>query len=382
VIGEMLMWSMLAVVAYTYCVYPMIMFVLGTRRRVGPVQDKEPLPAVSLVISLYNEERILGAKLANLKYIEYPPDKLEILIGSDGSDDASNEILRRSDVPNLAVHIFSARRGKAAVLNDLVKAARGNIVVFSDANTMYERETVRKLVRHFADPRVGAVCGELVLLAGNASRSGIWEKSYWAYETSLKKCESNFRTLIGATGAVYAIRSALYEPLPTTKAVTDDFLIPLRIVKKGYVVTYDPSALAHEEASHTVLQEFTRRVRIGASNFNTIPEITDLLNPRSGFVSFGLWSHKILRWCVPFFLLGIFAASTVLAGTSSFYFWFFLLQLGFLVVGFLGFLAERLNLKIRTLGYPYYFIVMNTALFVGFLKFLFRRPMPMWKVMR
>ncbi len=350
-------------------------------RQKSPAAINE-LPSVSVVISMYNEENVLGEKLKNLGAITYPKDKIEFIFGSDGSNDRTNEILKESASPNIHPHIFLNRRGKSAVLNDLVPNAHGEVVVFSDANTFYLPDTIQKLVGRFSDKSVGAVCGELVLESDTRTAGGIGEFSYWAYETYLKRLESNFRTVLGATGGVYAIRRALYKPLPTSKAVTDDFLIPLEILRKGYCVKYEPAAIAFERSTDSIRGEFRRKVRIGASNFNGIPEFASLLHPRNGFVAFALWSHKIFRWFAPFQLIVIFGASVLLAMSSSFYASAVFLQIGFMILAFLGFVSEKTNMHIGILNFPYYFVSMNLALFVGFVKSVMGRQKSTWEIVR
>jgi biofilm PGA synthesis N-glycosyltransferase PgaC len=382
-IAEALFWVSAFLILYTYLIYPGIVFLLVMLKpRQTFDATMSDLPSVSVVISIYNEENILSEKLKNLGATTYPRDKIEFVVGSDGSNDRTNEILMKAASQNVHSYIFLNRRGKSAVLNELVSNAKGEIVVFSDANTFYLPNTIQRLVERFSDKSIGAVCGELVLESDRRTAGGIGEFSYWAYETYLKRLESNFRTVLGATGGVYAIRRALYKPLPTSKAVTDDFLIPLEILRKGYCVKYEPAAIAFERSADSIKGEFRRKVRIGASNFNAIPEFVDLLHPRNGFVAFALWSHKIFRWFAPFQLIVIFGASVVLAMDSSFYASAFLLQICFMILALLGFVSERTNMHIGILNFPYYFMSMNLALFVGFIKSVMGKQKSTWDIVR
>lgn len=380
---EVILWSLLCMVLYTYVIYPAIMIILPKRRKTASLHPSvEYFPSVSVIIAAYNEESIINERIKNLYELGYPEGKIEFIIGSDGSDDHTNEILRSFILPNLHIELFSVRRGKANVINDLINKANGELIIFSDANTMYEKTTVYSLVKHFNYPSVGAVCGDLRLHTNITTASEIGESWYWRYENFLKRMESNFSTLIGATGAVYAIRKSLYKPLPTSKTVMDDFLIPLEIVKKGFRVVYEPDAVAYENAAGTVSREFRRKVRIGAANFNGISEFISLLHPRYGFVAFALLSHKIIRWFVPFLLLGVFIANVVLSLTSEFYMWLLFAQLGFIIFGLLGFILEKFKLNIGILSFPYYFIAMNLALFIGFLSSILGRQKPTWDIIR
>lgn len=383
VILECLLWISVGIVLYTYGIYPIIVFVLSkfVKQPIKESKCKE-LPTVSVIISVYNEENILPEKIKNISAIDYPQDKIEFIFGSDGSDDQTNSILAAIKLPNVKFKTFPKRMGKANIVNHLIPQASGEIIVFSDANTMYCQATVKKLVEHFHDPSVGGICGELNLEPNKQYLGEIGETSYWRYESVLKKYESDYRTLLGATGGVYAIRKSLFKPLPDSKAVVDDFLIPLEVVRRGYRVLYEPNAKAYEEAMHTVVGEFRRKVRISGSNFNSISEFTDLLHPKYGFVALALLSHKIVRWFVPIFLLIIILSSVFLSFHYELYRLILEFQIVFLILGLVGLLFERRKISLGILGFPYYFIAMNTALFIGFIRFLRGRQLPTWEVIR
>ncbi len=382
-IFELLFWISLGIVLYTYGIYPLLVFILSKFVKRGHEEMRDnKLPTVSMVISLYNEENILPEKIKNICSLDYPKGKIELLFGSDGSNDRTNSILSEAKVPNIKTMVFQYRRGKANILNDLIPQATGEIIVFSDANTMYDPDVLRKLVLHFQDSSVGGVCGELHLHINKQSVGEIGEISYWQYESFLKRMESKYRTLLGATGGVYAIRKSLFKPLPISKAIVDDFLIPMEIIRRGYRVAYEPEAKAYEESVGSVRGEFKRKVRIGASNFNGIKEFADLLHPKYGFVSFGLWSHKIIRWFAPFFLLIILLCTTILMTESAFYSGLFLLEMLFLTLGIISFIFETRKISLGFFGFPYYFIAMNLALFIGFFKSLFGKQRSTWTVIR
>ena len=375
-------------VLYTYVVYP-ILLALGHavhRWRFTPPEDQPkvrgPLPQVSVVISAHNEQAVIESKLKNLQSTDYPPDRIEFLIGSDGSTDRTNEILLAAQGGAVKPVLYDRNRGKAAVLNDLIAGARGEFLVFSDANTVYSPATIRALVEGFDDPRIGGVCGELVLEADARTMGGQGESWYWRYETAIKRWESECGTLIGATGGVYAIRRALYEPLETSTPLTDDLLIALRVVRQGFRVVYAPAAVASEKTPDSVSSEFRRKTRIGAQNFNTLTRIAGLLHPRHGFAAFAFFSHKIVRWAVPFLLLGITASSVALAAQSPVY---AAVAAGSGAVALLaaaGWILERARVNLGVLGLPYYFVAMNAALLIGFLRFAFGTQAVTWTVER
>lgn len=342
----------------------------------------KPLPTVSLVISVYNEEKILGAKLENIRSYAYPPGKLQILFGLDGSSDRSEDILRNSTLDSVSIFLYKNRRGKAAVLNDLVAQANGEIIVFSDANTEFDSQAIKELVEHFDDPTVGAVSGHLQLLAPNDNSGKTGEYTYWAFENLIKSLESISGSLLGATGGIYAIRKLLFTPLPLDISIADDFFIPIEILKKGYRTVFAQNALAFEYFENSVRGEFRRKVRIGAQNFNILSRIAPLLTPQYGFLAFSLWSHKIIRWFIPFLLLLTIIISSILINQSSIFKITIVAWIGISIVSLLGFIADTFKIKIGCLKYPYYFLAMNYALFFGSLKAILKKQKPIWNVSR
>jgi len=379
----LLFWISLIVIVYTYIIYPLIILTnvtLRPRRKKVIVDNFEP--SISIVVAVFNEGVVLQEKLNNFKVMNYPSKKIELIIGSDGSDDRTNEILKNSTLTNLKVEIFGERNGKPFVLNNIIPKSKGDIIIFSDANTIFHIETIKHLVKHFSDPMIGGVCGDLRLITDPKAIGEIGEFSYWRYENFLKQLESDCQTLLGATGGVYAIRKELFKPLPTNRAIVDDFLIPMEVVKKGFRIVYEPEAIAYENSAGTVRGEFKRKVRIGASNFSSISEYANLLHPCHGFVAFALWSHKIIRWLVPFFLIFILLSSLSLVSHSEFFHIIFNVEIIFLLFALLGFVAELLKIKIGIMSLPYYFIAMNAALFIGFIKYVFGKQRSTWEIVR
>ena len=382
-VAGVLFWCSIGAVVYSYFVYPLVVAIMVRMAGSRPVAADDGFePSVSVVISIYNEEAVLPEKLRNLEATRYPREKLNFIFGSDGSTDRTNGILESWEHPGKRMVSFSRRRGKGPVLNDLVRSAEGEVVVFSDANTMYTPETIGRLVRPLADPAVGAVCGELVLLPDGMDAGGVGEISYWSYENWLKRNESDLHTLLGATGGVYAIRRGLFVPLPEGKSITDDFLIPLKVVMKGFRVIYARDALAYEKTSGSMIGEFKRKARIGAQNFAGISEFLPLLGPGAGFTAFALWSHKIIRWCVPLLLILAFGATLVLAPGSVFFTVVLALELVFLLLSAAGFVADRSHVGLGVAGLPYYITAMNAALLVGFFRFIAGRQRSTWEVLR
>jgi cellulose synthase/poly-beta-1,6-N-acetylglucosamine synthase-like glycosyltransferase len=379
----LLFWSSVALIAYTYVVYPAILLVFHRVRAAQPrVTLAGELPAVTIVVPVFNEEAVLAEKLANLEATDYASGRLEAIVGSDGSTDGTNAMLSRLASGGVRAVLFPQRRGKAALLNDLVALASGDVIVFSDANAYYESDTVRRLVGPFADPTVGAVCGELILKADLATAGGRGEGLYWKYENALKRMESDLGTTLGAVGPVYAIRKRLFRRLPVGTPVVDDFVIPLAIIEQGYRVLYEPSALAYEKPSNSVYGEFRRKSRIGAQNFRGIPLFRAVLSPAYGFAAFALWSHKIIRWLVPVLMIAALVSSAALARGSSFYAAAAIAQASLIAAAAIGLLLETAGRRTGPFALPYYFVATNAALLVGLLQCLFGRPNVKWEIVR
>jgi cellulose synthase/poly-beta-1,6-N-acetylglucosamine synthase-like glycosyltransferase len=383
--ARVVFWSCMVLLLHTYVLYPLVLAAARSLRGPGAgLKSHRPgdEPAVSVLLSVYNEENLVAERIANILATDHPRDRIEVLVGSDGSVDGTNAVLAGVADPRVRVFTFPERRGKAAVINDLAAAATGPVIVFTDANTSYDAATIPALVGPLADPSIGGVCGELRLGPEGGRQGSDGEVSYWSYENQLKRLESDIGTILGATGAVYAIRKELYSPLPTDRLVVDDFLVPLAILRRGFSVRYDPRAKAYERSAGSVAGEFRRKVRIGTANFFALREFSDLLNPRKGFVAFALWSHKLIRWFAPVLLILLSGATVALAGASSFFGWVLLLEAAFLLLAAVGFAGERAGVKLPVLVLPYYFIAMNAALLVGLFRFLSDVRRPHWDVVR
>jgi cellulose synthase/poly-beta-1,6-N-acetylglucosamine synthase-like glycosyltransferase len=308
-------WLSAGLVFYAYAGYPVLIWLLSRRAvRPGgvPAIGDTDLPSVSLMIAAYNEEDVIGGQVRSALALDYPREKLEVVVGSDGSTDGTAAAVRGHTDPRVRLIDYTRRRGKASVLNSALPELQGEVVVLSDANTRIDPGAVRRLVRWFQDPAVGAVCGRLVLTDPRTGRNV--DSLYWRYETFLKRCESRLGALLGANGAIYAIRRSLFEPIPP-ETIVDDFVIPLLArLKTGCAIVYDGEAVAREETPPDVGSEFHRRARIGAGGFQSIGLLWRLLDPRQGWIAFTFFSHKVLRWTGPFCLVGLAASNVLLAG--------------------------------------------------------------------
>jgi len=373
---KILFWIIIGLIVHVYCIYPLILLSLRKFMKIKFRKSNGLLP-VTIIVSAYNEEDVIETKIGNLLDLDYPKKCLEIIIASDGSYDRTNEIVKRYASKGIRLAGYRIRRGKAETLNRTIPKAKNEIIVLSDANAFFKKDAIQKLVRNFGDVRVGAVCGRLCFdNNGNNKKIGELEGFYWKYETFLKRIEGSRGSLLGANGAIYAIRKSLFTPVPSD-TIVEDFLIPMKILEKDYKVLYEPEAIAYEETAKGIVQEMARRVRIGAGDFQSLFLTWRLLNPLHGFSSFAFWSHKVLRWVAPFLLTGVLFLNAFLVG-ENIYLMLFLAQSSFYLVALLGRVLSNTRIHIRLFGFCYYFVSMNIALLLGFFKFFMGRQSVMW----
>ena len=371
-------WACFLLVAYTYLLYPVLLFLASSiariwRRGAQTAIETAPLPAVSMIIPAHNEERHLPAKLVNLAALQYPKDRLEILFVSDGSTDATNEILRRAADGNITSLVLPTRGGKSAALNQAVSCARHDILVFSDAATLFAPDAVSKLVHHFTDPRVGVVCGALQFQASAESRQT--EGLYWRYESLLRLMESRIGVTLTASGAIYAIRRECFVPL-SADTLVEDLVVPMTARRLGFRVLYDPEARGTDFAASTVAGEFARRVRIATGSFRALGGL--LRSPLDPVTAFAFVSHKLLRWTLPFLLIGMLVTSAALLD-SALYRALFVLQVLFYGWGLVGYLLRRRIQGVRFALVGYYLLAIHLAFLVGFIRYLSGRREIEWR---
>ncbi len=385
---ETLFWTSVAIIIYSYFIYPLVLFTFSGimqaisdtkylwrrhQRRTLAVKD---YPAVSIIIAAYNEESCIKARVENLIALDYPKEKLRLLIGSDGSSDKTAEILSAFDIKNLQVHIFTDNRGKMSVLNDLVEKTTDDIVIFSDANTHFQADTIQQLTRHFNNDKIGAVCGELHLVDGDTGDNK--DNVYWRYEQVLKFHESRLNALQGANGAIYAIRKSLFIPLPAN-TIVDDFQIAMNVAKQGFRLVYDPEAIAIEEIAPNLAEEEGRRVRIGLGNYQAFFKMPWALNPLLGWRFIAYFSHKVCRWFVPHLMLIALVANVMLLD-NVFYQAILAAQIVFYFVAFYGIKRQADGKKTSTLiALLAFFVAMNLALMRGFIKYFSSNVQGTWQ---
>ena len=367
-----LFWLSLAALFYTYVGYPLLVWVLARLFGSEP-NRREIFPSVSLLIPCYEEERHIEEKLRNSLDLDYPKGRLEIVVASDGSTDRTDEIVRRFHSQGVKLLSLRSHLGKSAMLSRVVPRLQGRIIVFSDASSRLKSDALRLLVRSFADSKVGCVSGGYHLISSSDLRSQ-GEGLYWRYETWIKRMESMLHSILGAHGALYAVRKGLFRPL-ADGSINDDYLIPMRVVTLGHRAVYDPEAVAWEQESTSVRGEFARRRRIAAGNCQQIGQLKELFNSRNGGLAFSFLSHKVLRTCAPFLMLALLASSFWLSWPCSGI--ALALQLLFYLTAFLGFLAQRWGWRWRLLSPCFYFCLGNLAMLAGVLRYLAFGP-PAW----
>jgi cellulose synthase/poly-beta-1,6-N-acetylglucosamine synthase-like glycosyltransferase len=353
-----LFWISVAFPLYVYIGFPLLLWLLQALVRRAP-RKQSIEPSVSLLVAAYNEAAVIADKIRNSLALEYPAEKLEIVVASDGSEDATAEIVRSFEAKSggrVRLLNYPQNRGKMAVLNDAIRELRGDIVAFSDATSMLAADSLRILVQSFNDPHVGAASGIYRLLKKDQAQLGPQEDIYWKYETFLKVQEARLGAFTGAHGSLFAIRCALY-PFPSENTINDDFTIPMRILERGHRVAYEPAAVAFEEAHE--MEGFSRRVRITAGNIEQLREIRNLLWPPRPFVLFCLLSHKTGRLLVPVFMLIALVTNIALRGQFP-YNWLLVGQAFFYSLAVLG---GTVDLKPKILRLPYYFCMVNAPLF-------------------
>lgn len=375
---ELLFWASIFLLGYTYAGYPVLMFALA-KLRPRWAQRRAMEPSVTVLIVAHNEGKRIGSRLENILSLDYPRGQLEVLMASDGSSDDTVERALAYEQADVKVVEFKRWRGKPAVLNELVKKARGEIVVLADARQRFEPDALRALLDWFNDSKVGAVSGELILTQ-NAGSTGVGEGVgfYWRYEKFIRQNESLVDSTVGATGAIYAIRRELFESIPED-TILDDVLIPMRMVRRGYRVIFESTARAYDRAAATAAEEFTRKVRTIAGNFQLFVREPWLLNPFQNRLWFQTVSHKGLRLLTPVFLVAALSFNLPLLADSLFYQCALVGQCLFYASALGGFAVRNTRRKIPLLSVPYVLCLLSCATVVAFFGFLTGRQRVTWK---
>ena len=371
-------WVAAFLVTYTYLLYPVLLWLLTLGRRAEVHGDPQEWPSLTLVISAYNEADVIAAKVENALGLDYPAGKLQVVVVSDCSDDGTDQIVAGYADRGVELVRLEQRSGKTAGQNAGVRHATGAVLAFTDANSMYEPGALKALVRPFADDLVGCVCGQLryVNPGGGAGKG---EGVYWRYEQLLKRRESRLGSLVGANGSIYAVRGELFEELGP--AIISDFILPIRVVRQGKRVLYEPGAVAVESSGKRFGEELRRRRRIIARSLYGLWTQRGALNPfRHPLFAYQVVSHKVIRWLVPVCLLVALGSSAMaaLAGDRLFEI-LFAVQAVFYGLALLGSLAPSLLGRIGLFYIPAYFTAINLGALLGLIGFLLGRRYAVWQ---
>ena len=378
--AEIIFWISAAALGYTYAGYPLLLLIMSRLRR-REVRRGAFEPSVSVIVTAYNEERDLAAKLENTLGLYYPRELLEIIVASDCSADRTDEIAHAFADRGVRLVRQPQRLGKTAAQNMAAAEARGEIILFSDATSLYEPDVLRVMMPSFADPTVGCVAGRLIYVDPAESRVGRGARSYWGYETFLKKHESRIFSLIGASGCLYAVRRSAYVPL--YHEACSDFIIATKMVEQNLRAVYEPAAVCTEETNRQSEKELKMRVRVIAQTFTDLWRHRAMMNPfRSGFYAVQLLSHKVMRYAVPFFLIAILATSGILARYSLLYLLVFGSQLGCYLGAVGEWMLERAGVHSRILALPQYFVLSNLAALIACYQFLRGERYAHWETNR
>ncbi len=365
-----------SLIVYVYAGYPLLVL-LGGKMWSRPVRKGTIEPMVTIIIPAYNEERHIGKTIANKLALDYPVDRLEILVVSDGSTDRTDSIVKAYEDRGVILLRQEPRAGKTAGLNAALKRARGEIVFFSDANSLHHPQALRAVVANFSDPSVGYVTGKMLYANPDGSVIGDGCSAYMKYENLLRLWETRIGSVVGVDGGVDAVRRALYVPMGADQL--PDFVLPLTVIDQGYRVVYEPEALLYEDALNDAGDEYRMRVRVSLRALWALWDMRRLFLPGKDLVySWQLWSHKILRYLCFAFLLGAFLANAALVPQGPWFGAAFGVQGVFYCGAVASPFLERRGKGNRLCYWAYYFCIINIAAAHAFLKFLLRKKVVVW----
>jgi len=374
-----LFWLCVGLLLFGYGGYSVLIFLLSKVVR-RPLARAAIEPTVTVLITAYNEEASIRRKLEQTLALDYPADKLDIIVASDGSTDGTDDVVREFADRRVRLIRVEGRVGKTQTQNVAVTHATGEIVVFSDATTRYEHGAIRNLVRNYADESVGAVSGRYEYFNPNGAPIGVGSILFWRYENAIKRMQTQISTITGCCGCIYSLRRRLYCPLP--QDVISDLVEPLKILETGHRIVFEPDAIAYEETTESTEEEFKMRVRVVGRGMRGLLYVATLLNPlRHPFVAFQLWSHKVLRWLAPVFLLGIFISSAALWQTP-FYRLAFLLQVAFYLLAVIGLTLRRSASLPILFSLPMYFVTLNAAALIALMRTIRGQYSTTWETVR
>lgn len=383
-IAEVLLWVSLGLLFYSYALYPLLMQGIAGKKNLDfKAYSKEELPEVAILFSAFNEQSVIEGKLNSTLNTYYPSDKLHVWVGSDASTDKTNEIVNEFIQQHASVKLIAAekRAGKSAVLNKLVaslSSSDAEVLIFTDANVLFDPDTIYELVKYFKDEKIGLVAASVKSKHVYSAGISTEETSYILRENAIKYYESvNWGTMMGAFGAGYAIRKNCFATIPP-KFLMEDFFESMHVLTKKYKAVQNPKAICYEDASVDLTEEYKRKVRINVGNFQNLFYYKGFLNLFFTPVFFTFFSHKLIRWAGPFLFIAAFTANCFLFNTNVFYSILLILQLLLLISPALQWIADKLHFSITLLRAASYFYVMNFAMLIGTIKFFTKSEKGIW----
>ncbi len=380
-LAESFFWILIVLVSYIYFGYPLLLLILSKFHPAPLVKKADITPPVSFVIPAHNEEKVIARKIENTLALDYPREKFEIIVSSDGSTDKTNEIVRAFGKQGVKLVVLNPNQGKSTAQNRVVAEAHGEILFFTDANVMLRSNTVRKIVSNFGDDRVGCVVGKVTYLNEGYTSVSEAEGLYWRYELSLRAKESELGNFALGSGPIMAIRRSLFKPLDPN--VGEDFVLPMQVAMSGYRVVYEPEAISEEILfQNTAASMFKSKVRIICKDLRGLFLNRAILNPfRYPLYAWGLISHKLLRWLVPYFLITLFVVNALLLD-NLLYQLTITLQITFYVFAVIGYVWQKKSKPPRFLGIPFSFCLVNIAALMGVARFVMGNKAGQWTPIR
>ena len=382
-IWEIIWWVSVVAIIQSYVTYPLIASFLSRIRKENDrvLTAADDPPYVSIIMAVHNEEEVITEKIQSIYNTGYPGNKFELLVGSDGSSDRTNEILQHLSEDHESLHFiaYRRRRGKPAVINDLRDRAQGSILIMTDAQVLFTPDTIFELVKHYKNEKIGLVGANILNTRIDKSGISYQEWSFMSREIRLKYHEGRaWGTMIGAYGACYSIRNEFYSQVPEGFSV-DDFYITMKVLENNKKCILERKAVGYENVPNRLSEEFRRKIRIAAGNFQNLKTFNKLLWPPFTGVAFSFFSHKVLRWLGPFFLLFLLISNSILAFSHPFYRIPLIIQGGLIISPFIDFLLRKIGLHIVILRFITHFYSMNLALLAGFLKFIKGTETNVWQ---
>ena len=372
--ANILFWLCALAIFHSYVLFPLILQLLGAIRRrklVSPVEVQAP-PFISILLSAYNEEDVIEVKIRSVFNTSFPVSQFELILGSDNSSDRTPEIIEKLalEFPTIRFFRFNERQGKPNVINKLAEAANGDILVLTDANVIFDQDTLTQITLPFGDQKIGLVDTQMINLGMKREGISFQEKAYISREVKIKHLESIlWGVMMGPFGGCFAIRKRLFVPIPQNFLV-DDFFLNMQVFKSGYQAVNNPDARVYEDVSNDLSIEFNRKIRIATGNFQNLSHFVKLLSPARPALAFCFLSHKVLRWLGPVFLLLSFVSLVYLSTVSPVYLSFLIVFLGALLIPAVDYLLKKLNLHFRILRFVTHFLGMNLALILGMARYL------------